>query len=184
MNEEAPENPIRRFMISPQVFNIVKSALMDPELEDLPTDYTNGLDFKIVKTQNGGYADYSTSAWARKTTSLTEDEATAIDEHGLHDLKTFLPKQPGAVELNVMKEMFEASVDGQPYDAERWSQYFRPPGVSAPSNTAAPATNTAAPATNTAAPATNTAAPATDTPATNTSDKAQDILAMIRSRQS
>jgi len=48
MNEEAPENPIRRFMISPQVFNIVKSALMDPELEDLPTDYTNGLDFKIV----------------------------------------------------------------------------------------------------------------------------------------
>ena len=36
--DKTPENPIRRFIISPQIFNIVKSALMDPEMEELPTD--------------------------------------------------------------------------------------------------------------------------------------------------
>jgi len=191
LDEESPENPIRRFMISPQLQNIIKSALMDPELEDLPTDYASGLDFKIVKTQKGGYADYSTSAWARKTTSLTEEEAKAIDTHGLYDLKTFLPKQPDETALSVMKEMFEASVDGQPYDAERWSQYFRPPGVRAPDNANAPVA-AAKPTEPVAAAKTETpvdTAP-TKTPvdtATADSDsgsKAEDILAMIRSRQS
>ena len=35
LQEDAqPENPIRRFIIGPQIFNIIKSALMDPEMED------------------------------------------------------------------------------------------------------------------------------------------------------
>ena len=52
-DDETPENPIRRFIISPSIFNIVKSALMDPELEEMPTDYQRGLDFKITKTKSG-----------------------------------------------------------------------------------------------------------------------------------
>jgi hypothetical protein len=70
--------------------------------------------------------------WARKESALTEAEQAAIATHGLFDLSTFLPKKPGDVELKVIKEMFEASVDGQPYDTERWGQYFRPAGVQAP----------------------------------------------------
>ena len=30
-----------------------------------------------------------------------------------------------------MQEMFEASVDGEAYDADRWGQYFRPAGMQA-----------------------------------------------------
>jgi len=37
-DDTPPDNPIRRFIIGPQIFNIIKSALMDPELEELPTD--------------------------------------------------------------------------------------------------------------------------------------------------
>jgi hypothetical protein len=123
-----PENPIRRFIIGSQIFNIVKNALMDSEIEELPTDYVRGLDFKIAKTSKGGYADYSTSNWSRRERALNENEQAAIKQYGLFNLKDFLPKKPGDVELKVIKEMFEASVDGEAFDMDRWGQYFKPAG--------------------------------------------------------
>jgi hypothetical protein len=196
-DDKTPDNPIRKFIIGPQLFTLIKGALMDPELEELPTDYLRGLDFRIAKTQKGGYADYNTSKWARKESALTETEQAAIDAHGLFDLSTFLPKRPGEVELRVMKEMFEASVDGQPYDTERWGQYFRPAGVNAPAGAAGSADDAeAAPAARTAPAA---AKPAASSPAWEDdaeaaaaslvtkpavgNQKAEDILAMIRARQ-
>jgi hypothetical protein len=172
---------------------------MDPELEELPTDTLRGLDFRITKTQKGGYADYNTSKWARKESALTETEQAAIDAHSLFDLSTFLPKRPGDVELRVIKEMFEASVDGQPYDTERWGQYFRPAGVGAPAGS--PLTvdghgdvhDTPVKPAARSAPAANfdedvdtaeksfAAAPVTKPAGGN--QKAEDILAMIRARQ-
>jgi hypothetical protein len=35
-DDKTPENPIRRFVISPQIFNLVKNALLDPEMETCP----------------------------------------------------------------------------------------------------------------------------------------------------
>jgi len=196
-DDKAPDNPIRRFVISPQIFNLIKAALMDPELENLPTDTTAGLDFTVTKTSKGGYADYSTSKWSRRESALTADEQAAIDTHGLYNLTDFLPKQPGEVELKVIKEMFEASVDGEAYDAERWGQYYRPAGMMV-TNTA-PATQSAdsspsvaqpTPSAETATPAPVVeAAPATaaepvtaEAPASDSSKRAEDILAMIRNR--
>ena len=75
LNEDTtPENPIRRFIIGPQIFNIIKQALMDPDMEELPTDYTAGVDFRLNKTSKGGYADYSTSNWARRERPLGDAE--------------------------------------------------------------------------------------------------------------
>ena len=133
-DDKTPANPIRRFIISPQIIPIVKAGLMDPEIEELPTDYLRGLDFNIKKTSKGGYADYSTSTWARKETALTEIEQDAINAHGLYNLMDFLPKKPTEAELRIIKEMFEASVDGKPYDNERWGQYYRPYGLEAPNS--------------------------------------------------
>jgi hypothetical protein len=131
-DDKTPDNPIRRFIIGPQIFTSIKSALMDPELEELPTDYLRGLDFRITKGSKGGFADYSSSKWARKESALLAVEQAAIDQYGLFDLSSFLPKRPTDIELKVIAEMFEASVDGQSYDAERWGQYFRPAGLQAP----------------------------------------------------
>ena len=122
MNEETPENPIRRFVIGPQIFKLLKAALMDPDMENLPTDYDAGTDFRLTKTQKGQYADYSTSNWARKERSLNEAERQAIETHGLFDLNEFMPKRPSQDELNVIMEMFEASVDGELYDPQRFSK--------------------------------------------------------------
>ena len=194
-DDKNPENPIRKFIIGPQLFATIKSALMDPELEELPTDTLRGLDFRISKTSKGGYADYNTSKWARKESALTEEEQEAVEKFGLNDLSSFLPKKPGEVELKVIKEMFEASVDGQPYDTERWGQYFRPAGVQAPGAGAAHSDeDTPAPAAKAApAPAAKAEpqpweeddAPAASAPvqAAKPSGNAADILAMIRSRQ-
>jgi hypothetical protein len=196
-DDKTPENPIRRFIIGPQIFTTIKGALMDPELEELPTDYLRGLDFRISKSSKGGFADYNGSKWARKETALTEAEQAAIEKYGLVDLSTFMPKKPTDVELKVIKEMFEASVDGQSYDTERWGQYFRPAGVSAPAGSSTPAAmvvdghEDARQATAKTAPAVadnfdDEDKPAVSKPAVSkpaTSDKAQDILAMIRARQ-
>lgn len=205
--DKTPVNPIRRFIISPQIFTIIKSSLMDPEMEELPTDYLKGLDLNIKKSSKGGYADYSTSTWARKESALNEAEAAAIEAHGLFDLASFLPKKPGEAELRVIKEMFEASVDGQPYDLERWGAYYRPWGLEAPGGaTAAPTSRPVqvqVPVTAPVAEARQAPAPVAAqaweddvaaaeqsfTPVTPPakaagSDKATDILALIRARQS
>ena len=196
-DDKTPENPIRRFIIGPQIFTSIKSALMDPELEELPTDYLRGLDFRITKGSKGGFADYSSSKWARKESALTVAEQEAIGQYGLFDLSSFLPKRPTDIEIKVIKEMFEASVDGQSYDAERWGQYFRPAGLAAPTSSQSTSsagnddaefvtTPKAAPA---ATPSSSfddeddgfAAAPVATPAATPTNPK--DILAMIKARQ-
>jgi hypothetical protein len=195
--DSQPENPIRRFIIGPQIFQLIKAALMDPDMEELPTDYTAGVDFRLSKGTKGGYADYGASNWARRERPLGDSEMNAINTHGLFNLNDFLPKKPDEVGVKVLTEMFEASVDGEAYDAERWSQYFRPSGMAArtgdpvaaptPAPTAAPVAETttdtgwqdpAPAATPEPAPA-----PAAEAAPAEEAGGAQDILAMIRARQ-
>lgn len=188
--ETKPENSVRRFIIGPQIFQLIRGALLDPEMDDMPTDTVNGVDFKLIKTSKGGYADYSTSKWSRRSRPLSSVETQALATHGLFNLKDYLPKKPGEVELKVIKEMFEASVDGEPFDMERWSQYFKPAGMGAA--TGDPATRVAKaaaqeedyddePTVAKAVPATRAEEPKATTSAGGS--KAEDILAMIRNRK-
>ena len=210
--DKTPENPIRRFMISPQIFTLVKGALMDPELENLPTDYENGLDFTVLKTSKGGYSDYSTSKWARKESALTVDELEAIEKFGLFNLNDHLPKRPSAEDLVIMVEMFEASVNGEAYDADKWGKHFKPAGFKGSSDDTTESTATApasvkgpsVAAANRVTPAakvttvtestdddvpfddaTEATAPVVVKPAATAAggSRAEDILAMIRNRQ-
>jgi hypothetical protein len=197
MNEDStPENPIRRFMVSPSIFPVITAVLKDTEVEELPTDYDRGLDFSITKTTKGQYADYSTSKWARKESALTATERAAIDTYGLFNLKDFLPKKPGETELRIIKEMFEASVDGQTYDKDRWGQYYKPAGMGGATDegeASTPAPRAAAPAP--ASKAQDDDVPfETDTPVASkpvvtetpksASKSPEEILAMIRNRKS
>jgi len=205
--DTTPENPIRRFIINPSIFNIIKGALMDSDFVELPTDTEQGTDFRLTKTTKGQYADYSTSSWARRERSLDSNERSAIDAHGLFTLNDYLPKQPNEEELGVIGKMFEASVDGQMYDPQLWGNYYRPAGVQIDTSNSAP--KGGAPVTNVAptpqptpqaAPAPVAEAPAPVTPpekqeqvaevvaatapASTEGEKpsAQDILAAIRNR--
>ena len=124
-----------------------------------------------------------------------------------------MPKKPSQEELNVIQEMFKASVDGELYDPERFGQYYKPAGLNTGSKATATTTSVpvSAPVQTEAAPVqteavvqpapvqaevkvaetvtatATTEAPAQATaPATSTTKpnvSADDILAMIRSRQ-
>jgi hypothetical protein len=201
--DSTPENPIRRFVISPSIYPLITNVLKDTEVEELPTDFDRGLDFSITKTTKGQYADYATSKWARKESALTATERAAIEAHGLYSLKDFLPKKPTDSDLKIMKEMFEASVDGSLYDESRWGNHFKPSGLGNSSSSdidtdegnsrassPAPAPRPApAPVAASTPPweADETAAASapvtTDAPKTS-NPRADEILAMIRNRKS
>ena len=96
-----------------------------------------------------------------------------------------------------MKEMFEASVDGEAYDSEKWGNYFRPAGMAArtgdPNKAASPnatAVSQSAPEAQVETPKVDTTpkqeeAPKVEEPKAETASTgdAADILAMIRQRQ-
>ena len=195
--DKVPENPIRRFIMSSQIFNIVKNALMDNEIEEMPTDFVRGLDFKIAKTSKGGYADYTTSSWSRRERALSTEELAAVKQYGLFDLKSFLPKKPNDAELNSIKEMFTASVDGEAFDMDRWGQYYKPDGMKGnfqarneaaatpaarPAPVAAPIEDDDIPFEPAAATPAKVVAQAAK-PAGEAGSRAADIIAMIRNRQ-
>ena len=190
--DKTPENPIRRFIIGSQIFNIVKNALMDAEIEETPTDFVRGLDFKITKTSKGGYADYSTSTWSRRERALNESELAAVKQYGSYNLREYLPKKPSEVELKVIKEMFEASVDGEAFDIERWGQYYKPSGYGNSVNfnsesSASKSAPTKTPVAQEDPPfevevKTKTETPAPTASTDSASSRAQDILAAIRNR--
>jgi len=124
----------------------------------------------------------------------------------LFNLKYFLPAQPSADAYQAISEMFAASVDGELYDPARWGNFYKPYGVEVPStavqSTVAPAQPApVAPAPAPAAPVAESApapvaepaptpaptpAPAAEAApaAEGSAASADDILAMIRNRQS
>lgn len=190
-DEVIPANPIRRFIFNKSLFGVIKAALLDPEMENLPIDYTNGTNFKVIKTKKGQWADYATSRWMRNESALTAEQLAAIEEHGLNNLADFLPKRPGHDELVAIKEMFETSVDGGLYDPARWANIYKPFGLD---NTGSSAKTEKPEVKEEKAPVKAVKAPVVDTddePPFEVKEKAatdapkasaQDILARLRER--
>lgn len=132
--EEDVKSPIRRLNFNDGLYKAVHSLLMQDDLQVLPNDFERGRDFKITISQNGRFKDYNTS-WALSESTLTDVEIQALENHELYDLKKFLPKAPSSEELEVIMEMFEASVAGLPYEPDRWSKFYRPQGIKLETNT-------------------------------------------------
>jgi len=123
---DAPTNPIRQFIIGPEIHNLIRNMLMHKDLLESPCDYERGMDFTIKKTDKNSYANYDQSYWAFKESALGNTERKAIDMFGLKDLGSRLPPKPNAEAVKVIREMFEASIDGEMYDEERWGNDYSP----------------------------------------------------------
>ncbi len=121
--DKLPANPIRRLVLNKGLFEQVEQILMDPEIEDLITDFDKGRDYRIVKTQKGEWSNYSTSSFSMKTRSLGESERAAIAEHGLFDLSSFLGKAPTDEDLLAMEGMVRDSLNGDPFDAAAYPNF-------------------------------------------------------------
>ena len=182
--DSTPDNPIRRFVINPSIFKIISTALMDPDFPEIPTDYEQGTDFKLTKTQKGQYADYSTSNWARKERGLDQTERDAVQTNGLFNLNDFMPKRPTNDDVKVIFEMFEASVAGELYDPERFGSHYTPQGVQLTNKQAlsVPRQSPVVPEV-VAESTTPTNEKVVETPSEKEKPSADEILKMIRERK-
>ncbi len=180
VEENTPENPIRRFVINKSIFDIVHASLLEPNFENLPCDYDGGRDFRVTKTKKGEWANYSTSNWTFNSRSLNDDERAAIAEHGLFNLSEAQGAEPDSDGVAAIKAMFEDSLAGNPYDFDSYNQYYRP--YTNNSSSSSKSDSVASQATNMAEkPATESAQEKSDNGNTGKQD-ASDIIARLRAK--
>jgi len=110
---ENAEGEVKIIALGFQLFNIIKEAFESGELDEIPYAYENGCNFIIKKTKQGDYDTYAVgSKFARKSSSLDEDEVAALEEH-LVELSTLLPAHPT---YEKVEAMLEADLTGDSYD--------------------------------------------------------------------
>ena len=124
LSEENLENPIKKFIINPSIFKIIQSSIMDTEIEESPVHFEYGRDFRLIRTKKGQFSDYSVSKWSMKVRPLNSFELEAIDKYGLYDLSSLLPKEPSQKDLEIIFEMFKASVNEELCKDEWRMKYY------------------------------------------------------------
>lgn len=125
--ENLPENPIRRFTLSPQIHKVIEASLMDVRMKHNPTDFANGRDFIIRKTMQGEHNNYSTSNWDMEPRSLDETEMAAIETHGLYSLAQYRwGRVPDQAEIDLIYAMFLDSLAGKPFDMASYGHLYKP----------------------------------------------------------
>jgi hypothetical protein len=189
---------LRHFIFVKSLFTPVGQILEDPDLEVLPTDFEAGRNFRITVSTNGEYKSYS-GAYSPAATPLLPEERAWIEAHGIPAMATLLPPLPTPEEQQDHYDMFEASLNGELLDMERYGRYLsRRTALSLGSNPTAASTEGAASAhaprpvqkpiparpapeareqpTSSARPPQTPAAP----PAASPSSSAQELLARLK----
>jgi hypothetical protein len=110
--EEPALGKVKLVNISYSVYNKIKEAFDEDELEEVPWDYEEGTDFMIKKTKKGEYANYDASKFLKRERALSEEELAAI-EGNLTDLQSLLPKKPDSAFL---QKMLDADLNGEVLD--------------------------------------------------------------------
>lgn len=171
---DAPEDIVKIVSFGPKIFKMIQAAFTSGDLDDVPFSFTAGYDFRIRKTQNGEWADYTTSSFAPKATALDPE---VIENLTLVNLADF--RQP-KIDKAVIEQMLNSDLTG--------AQFVNQGGLNMPARSAAPApapvVAAATPAATPAAPAEAAATPAATPAAPASSGKADDLLARIRARAS
>jgi hypothetical protein len=110
---KADENPVRMLSLSTKLYKVIESKIVKGDLDEMPYDMISGYNFKIYKTKQGEYSDYTTSDFARKSTQVPDSFLSKIE---LYDLKNF---RYGKIERDQMEVMVEAFLTGRSYEAEK-----------------------------------------------------------------
>ena len=177
------ENPVRLISLGPKLFKKIEAAILSGDFDVAPYDLLEGCDFRIMKTQQGEYAAYDNSEFARKSTPVPEDVLAKLN---LFDLKNF---RYGEIAREQMEAMIEAALTGSSYDKGNGQQQSGDHSTGNPSldkqlNADKPVAD-AGTVLNQAADAAPASEPAA-APAEGgaSSGRAAEILARLRNRQS
>jgi hypothetical protein len=114
---EHGQNPIRLINMGPKILKLIQHqiASKDSDLENIPYDLVGGYDFRIRKSKQGEYSDYSLSSFNPKASDVDE---TLIDHMDPFDLSEFRTREITAEE---MQALIEADLTGSNYDSENRS---------------------------------------------------------------
>lgn len=115
VDKETGENhqgKVRFIALGNKLYDAIKDAFESGDLEEIPFLYKGGTNFIIKKRQQGEYADYSRSMFAKYPSDL-DDETIAHVESTIVDLSTLLPKNPGVEKIEAM---LKAALTGTQYD--------------------------------------------------------------------
>lgn len=110
---KADENPVRLVSLGPKLFKRVETSIASGDFDTAPYDLNGGFDFKIMKTKQGEYADYSSSEFVRKATAISGALRERLE---LVDLKKF---RFARVEADAMQAQIEAFLTGKSYEDEK-----------------------------------------------------------------
>lgn len=112
------EGELRLLDVSTTLYNIIKTAFGSGEdLEYIPYVQLDNNDdptyaFRIKRTQNGEYANYTTSRFAAKPTIIKDELWEELKSKAI-DLSTILAKNPG---VKRMEDAMEAVLSGRPME--------------------------------------------------------------------
>lgn len=159
--------------IGPQIFKLIQAAFSSGDLDEVPYEFKGGYDFRIVKSEQGGNANYTLSKFAPKQSDLSDDEIANLN---LYDLSTLRNRK---TDRATMEAMLVADQTGQPLVL---------PGAAAEGDddTALNFTSSKAVAAAVSTPTESTSSITTDAedaaPAAEPASKVNDVLAQIRAR--
>lgn len=132
VREEGAETKMTYFIMSSQIQPKIEKAISDPEqieaFPELPVDPTNGRDFILKCVNKDGRRNYEMSDWSLKTSPLTPDELTVM-QNDLDPLYNLLPKKPDLKQLEAMEQIYDAIVADEPFDYDKWGKIFKPNNV-------------------------------------------------------
>jgi hypothetical protein len=92
---------VKYITVGTKIYEAIRNAIMQGDIESDPTDFDEGTNFRISKTKVGDWADYSSSTFVRKQTTIDEKYQEAIQGQ-MVDLSTLLPANPGFEMVNAM----------------------------------------------------------------------------------
>lgn len=111
--QPADAGQVKLMTINPQLYKVIKEAFESGDLENIPYEYDVGTNFIIKKDQQGEYASYIMSKFAKRESAL-DDETIEFVTAALKELTTVLPRKPERAEIEAM---LEAEMTGSEYKA-------------------------------------------------------------------
>lgn len=158
--------------IGPQIFKLIQAAFSSGDLEEVPYELKGGYDFRIIKSEQGGNANYTLSKFAPKQTDVSEDIIAGLN---LYDLATLRNRK---TDRATMEAMLVADQTGQPLVVPTAAEDSDDSSMNFVSKSVAAAVQTPV-----AAAAAATAPFDTESePAAEPASKVNDVLAQIRAR--
>lgn len=109
---ETHQGKVRYLALGNKLYDSIKDAFESGDLEQIPYLYEEGTNFIIKKRQQGEYADYSRSTFAKHPSDLDETTIEHV-ESSIIDLSTLLPKNPG---MDKVEAMLKAAMTGTEYN--------------------------------------------------------------------